>query len=156
MATHGEIRWPPGRRPSASRARLRGCGTPRGRPTRGVELVWTLVDHPHFTPERIRRFVAHRLPVLEGLDAPVTRGDACEAVSAEIRGPTDAMATSLAALPADHRALLVALLDTPPGPVAERDLADWAATGGSGGPPDIPLLAPRPAAERDVGAPLVA
>jgi hypothetical protein len=101
----------------------------RSRPltARGVELVrthgWGVVDHPHFTPERIRRFVAHRLPALEGADAPVARADVGEAVSAEIREPTDAMATSLAALPPDYRALLVALLDAPPGPVAERDVA---------------------------------
>ena len=101
----------------------------RSRPltARGVELVrthgWGIVDHAHFTPERIRRFVAHRLPELEGADAPVPRADVGEAVSAEIREPTDAMATSLAALPPEYRALLVALLDAPPGPVAERDVA---------------------------------
>jgi hypothetical protein len=101
----------------------------RSRPltARGVELVrthgWGIVDHPHFTPERIRRFVAHRLPELEGVDAAVARADIGEAVSAEIRAPTEAMATSLAALPAEYRGLLVALLDTPPGAVAERHVA---------------------------------
>src|SRR5215213_3174035 len=101
----------------------------RSRPLtgRGVDLLrthgWAIVDHPHFTPERIRRFVAHRLPALEGVDAPVARADIGEAVSAEIREPTDAMATSLAALPPEYRGLLVTLLDTPPGPVPERDLA---------------------------------
>jgi hypothetical protein len=111
----------------------------RSRPltARGVELVrthgWGIVDHPHFTPERIRRFVAHRLPALEGADAPVARADVGEAVSAEIREPTDAMATSLAALPPDYRALLVALLDAPPGPVAERDVAAAARRHGEGG-----------------------
>jgi hypothetical protein len=101
----------------------------RSRPltARGVALVrthgWGIVDHPHFTPERIRRFVAHRLPELEALDAPVARADVGEAVSAEIREPTEAMATSLAALPAEYRGLLMALLDAPPGPVAERDVA---------------------------------
>jgi hypothetical protein len=100
----------------------------RSRPltARGVELVrvhgWGIVDHPHFTPERIRRFVVHRLPELERIDAPVVRADIGEAVSAEIREPTEAMATSLAALPPEYRGLLVALLDAPPGPVAERHL----------------------------------
>ena len=101
----------------------------RSRPltARGVELVrthgWGIVDHRHFTPERIRRFVLQRLPELEGVDAPVARADVGEAVSAEIRKPTEAMAKSLAALRPEYRGLLVALLDAPPGPVAERDLA---------------------------------
>jgi len=101
----------------------------RSRPltARGVELIrthgWGIVDHPHFTPERIRRFVAHRLPELESLDAPIARADVGEAVSAEIREPTEAMATSLAALPPEYRGLMVALLDAPPGPVAERDVS---------------------------------
>jgi hypothetical protein len=101
----------------------------RSRPltARGVQLVqthgWTLVDHPHFTPERIRRFVADRLPELEGRDAPVARVDVSEAVSAELREPTEAMTTSLAALAPEYRGLLVALLDAPAGPVPERDLA---------------------------------
>jgi hypothetical protein len=101
----------------------------RSRPltARGVELVQThgygLVEHPHFTPERIRRFVAQRLPELEARNTPVGRADIGEAISAEIREPTAAMATSLTALPAEYRGLLAALLDTPPGPVSERDLA---------------------------------
>ena len=37
--------------------------------------------------------------------------------------PTEAMAASLAALGPEHRALLVAMLDVPPGPAAERDVA---------------------------------
>jgi hypothetical protein len=43
-------------------------------------------------------------------------------VAAEIREPTEAMASSFRALSDEHRALLVALLDTPPGPVPEREL----------------------------------
>jgi hypothetical protein len=89
-----------------------------------LELVktegWTIVSHPHFTPERIRRFVARRLP---GLGAePHTDEEIEAAVAAEIREPTDAMAASFRALSDRHRALLVALLDTPPGPVGEREL----------------------------------
>jgi hypothetical protein len=41
----------------------------------------------------------------------------------EIREPTAAMAASLHALAPEHRALLVALVDSPPGAVPERELA---------------------------------
>jgi hypothetical protein len=92
----------------------------RSLPPRGVGLVreygWSIVDHTHFTPERIRRFVSHRLPELSGAEV-------AKAVAAEIREPTVAMAESLRALGPEHRALLIALLDSPPGPVPERDLA---------------------------------
>jgi conflict system STAND superfamily ATPase len=81
---------------------------------------WAIVRHPHFTPERIRRFVAGRLP---GLSAePHTSEEIEAAVAAEIREPTEAMSASFNALSDEHRALLVALLDTPPGPVGEREL----------------------------------
>jgi len=69
-----------------------------------------IVEHPDFTPERIRRYVA--------------RGVVPGSVDRELREPTEAMAASLRALPPEERALLVALLDSPPGPVAERDLAE--------------------------------
>jgi hypothetical protein len=68
-----------------------------------------IVDHPHFTPERIRRFVAR--------GAPIT------GIAHELAEPTLAMAASFDALEHEHRELLVAMLDSPPGPVAERDLA---------------------------------
>ena len=84
------------------------------------ELVFrhgeAIVADPHFTPERIRRFLAWRLPALAGADLRA-------AIAAELAEPTAAMATSYAALGAEHRELLVAMLDCPPGPVAERDLA---------------------------------
>jgi hypothetical protein len=80
------------------------------------EHAWTIVDHGHFTPERIRRFVSDRLPALES-------NAVTEAVQAEIREPTPAMAASLHALGPEHRALLIGMLDAPPGPVPERDLA---------------------------------
>jgi hypothetical protein len=76
-----------------------------------------IVEHPHFTPERIRRFVSGRLPGLTG-DA-----DVLAVVDAELAEPTPAMAASYAALAGEHRELLLAMLDSPPGPVAERDLA---------------------------------
>jgi hypothetical protein len=94
---------------------------------RDVELVqthgWDIVDHPHFTPERIRRFVGDRLPKLSASHDPLGAGTLGEAVQAEIREPTTAMAASLGALGREHRALLVALLDVAPGPVPERELA---------------------------------
>jgi hypothetical protein len=91
-------------------------------PEWAIDLVrregWAIVSHPHFTPERIRRFVARRLLQLAGDSA----GDVNVVVALEIREPTNAMAASFGALADDHRSLLVALLDTPPGPVSERDL----------------------------------
>ncbi|HEY3187891.1 MAG TPA: hypothetical protein VGJ70_10475 [Solirubrobacteraceae bacterium] len=75
----------------------------------GVDIV----EHGHFTPERIRRLVAWRR--LSGDPAPI--------IEAQLGTPTEAMAASLAALEEEHRALLVAMLDVPPGPVEERELA---------------------------------
>jgi hypothetical protein len=75
-----------------------------------------IVAHPHFTPERIRRFVAalQSLPPgglgLSGL------------VGAELTNATEAMQASFTALGAEHRGLLIAMLDAPPGPVSDRDL----------------------------------
>ena len=91
-------------------------------PDAAVRLVrahgWRVVSHPHFTPERIRRFVAgplRELPQQEGADLDAV-------VAEEIRRPTDAMAASYRALAPDDRVVLHALLDTPPGPVSEREL----------------------------------
>jgi len=72
-----------------------------------------IVAHRHFTPERIRRLVARG----------VLEGDPDEVLRAELATPTEAMAASLAALEPEHRAVLVAMLDVPPGPVGERELA---------------------------------
>ncbi len=69
-----------------------------------------IVEHEHFTPERIRRFIAAGAPANE--------------VERQLSEPTEAMKTSLAALTPELRELLIAMLDTPPGPTAERDLAD--------------------------------
>jgi hypothetical protein len=76
-----------------------------------------IVAHPHFTPERIRRFVAgaKMLP-------PGALGLA-RIVGSELTTATEAMATSFATLSTEHRDLLIAMLDTPPGAVTERDLA---------------------------------
>ncbi len=95
-------------------------------PEEAVDAVqrygWRIVSHEHFTPERIRRFVSGRLlqpNVLARLDA----GELEELIGSEIRQPTAAMAESFRALAPEHRSLLIALLDVPPGPVPERELA---------------------------------
>jgi hypothetical protein len=96
---------------------------PASRKARGLvrSAALSIVEHPHFTPERIRRFVAqgvHRLPYLvpgePGLD---------ELVERELASPTDAMRTSFGALEREHRELLIALLDAPAGLIDERELA---------------------------------
>lgn len=93
--------------------------------TSAVDLVQDygerIVDHPHFTPERIRRFVAGRLPDLAEM-ADADEDAVAAAVEEEIREPTTAMKASFEALGTEHRALLIALLDTPPGPVEEREV----------------------------------
>lgn len=76
---------------------------------RGPEIV----ANSHFTPERIRRLIAR---LKAGDD------DVRAAVTTELATATEAMATSFSTLGPEHRDLLVALLDTPPGPVLERDL----------------------------------
>lgn len=72
-----------------------------------------IVGEPHFTPERIRRLIAR-----------LADGETAVRVIAarELATPTEAMSISLHTLAAEHRDLLVALLDTPPGPASERDL----------------------------------
>ncbi len=85
-------------------------------------VALTIVEHPHFTPERIRRLVADRLELL----AETERTDRMAGVEAlvrrELEFPTDAMRTSFGALGREHRELLVALLDAPAGLTDEREL----------------------------------
>ncbi len=104
-----------------------------------------IVDHPHLTPERIRRLVSDRLaplaagPAGELAELSALPDDRLAAVIAtEIREPTEAMTTSFRALPAEHRALLVALVDAPPGSVGERDLASAMRRHADGGLPRAP------------------
>jgi hypothetical protein len=85
------------------------------------ELGPDIVAHPHFTPERVRRFVSVRLPALLARN-DLTLELVQEAAEAELATPTTAMAASLDALGEEHRALLVALLDAPSGLVTEREL----------------------------------
>jgi len=92
-------------------------------PSAAISCVRThgamIVEHPHFTPERISRFVATRLRTLGEATPRLLRA----AIASEIAEPTRAMAASFEALSPEHRALLVALVDQPPGPVSERELA---------------------------------
>jgi hypothetical protein len=81
---------------------------------RGLQRMGPMiVGNPTFTPERIRRCV---LRLAQG------DRDVAGAADAEMTTPTSAMATSFGALADEYRDVLVALLDTPPGPVSERDL----------------------------------
>ena len=82
----------------------------------------SIVEHPHFTPERIRRFVTDRLEQLSGL-ASAGKAGVLLAVERELASPTEAMRTSFDALEREHRELLIALLDAPAGLIDERELA---------------------------------
>jgi hypothetical protein len=87
-----------------------------------------IVEHEHFTPERIRRFVTGRLYELVAATsrtqpAEQVRRAILRAVEQELATPTEQMATSFAALEEHHRALLIALLDAPAGLTDERELA---------------------------------
>ncbi len=83
----------------------------------------SIVEHPHFTPERIRRFVTDRLEVLPQLAVDDGNWRVRLEVERELASPTEAMRTSFKALEDEHRELLVALLDAPAGLVDERELA---------------------------------
>ena len=77
-----------------------------------------IVDEPHFTPERIRRFIAR----LTDLTEPEMKISGL--MRRELADPTEAMATSFITLESEHKDLLIAMLDAPPGPVPERELVD--------------------------------
>ena len=83
----------------------------------------SIVEHPHFTPERIRRFVTGGLEELPSLAVGGLMG-LREAVEQELASPTDAMRTSFQALEREQRELLIALLDAPAGLIDERELAE--------------------------------
>ena len=98
----------------------------RQAPPAARELVraWglTIVEHPHFTPERIRRLVADRIEVLAD-PAEVSPFHVRDLIQLELASPTEAMRTSYRALTDEHRQVLIALLDAPSGLVDERELA---------------------------------
>ena len=83
----------------------------------------SIVEHPHFTPERIRRFVAERLDQLPQATTSGAEERILHIVERELARPTDAMRSSFRALEDEHRELLIALLDAPAGLIDERDLA---------------------------------
>lgn len=89
----------------------------------------TIVEHPHFTPERVRRFVTSPLDEIGGMvrrgvwSVDRERSAILTAIKAELAAPTEQMATSFRALEEEHRSLLIALLDAPAGLIDERELA---------------------------------
>lgn len=96
----------------------------------------SIVEHPHFTPERIRRFVGDWLEQLPEL--AIDRERLTLIVERELASPTDAMRNSYRALAQEHRDLLIALLDAPAGLIGERELAATVRrhhTGGLSRPP---------------------
>jgi hypothetical protein len=102
-------------------AKARGASSAARQLVRSTAL--TIVEHPHFTPERIRRFVTDRLEDLQHTalqDGPERVRDDLER---ELASPTEAMRTSFRALETEHRELLIALLDAPGGLIDERELA---------------------------------
>ncbi|HJS93683.1 MAG TPA: ATP-binding protein, partial [Solirubrobacteraceae bacterium] len=89
----------------------------------------SIVEHSHFTPERIRRLVADRLDELVRAGGP----SLLAVVEDELARPTDAMRNSFRALEDEHRELLIALLDAPAGLIDERELAATVRRHHSGG-----------------------
>lgn len=81
----------------------------------------SIVEHPHFTPERIRRLVTDRLDNL-AVAAVSDQAYVLGIVEDELARPTGAMRNSFRALEDEHRELLVALLDAPAGLIDEREL----------------------------------
>ncbi len=81
-----------------------------------------IVEHPHFTPERIRRLVSDQLEDLPSLAAHDDKA-LVSLVELELASPTEAMRNSFRALAGEYRDLLIALLDAPAGLVDERELA---------------------------------
>ncbi len=77
-----------------------------------------IVDDPHFTPERIRRLIAR----LNDLTEPEMEIPGL--MRRELADPTEAMATSFQTLEAEHKDLLIAMLDATPGAVPERELVE--------------------------------
>ena len=82
----------------------------------------SIVEHPHFTPERIRRFVTDRLDELPRLPT-YDRPGLLRFIEDELACPTAAMRTSFEALESEHRELLISLLDAPAGLIDEREFA---------------------------------
>jgi hypothetical protein len=102
-------------------AKARGASAQARRLLRSAAV--TIVEHPHFTPERIRRFVSDRLDAVPELLLEDSEWRWLREVDRQLSTPTEAMRTSFAALEAEHRELLISLLDAPAGMIDERELA---------------------------------
>jgi hypothetical protein len=93
----------------------------------------SIVEHPHFTPERIRRLVAERLDALPEIGVGGGVQYLIRMVEDELATPTEAMRNSFRALEDEYRQLLVAMLDAPAGLIDERDLVATVRRHHSGG-----------------------
>jgi hypothetical protein len=102
-------------------AKARGASSIARELVRSAAL--SIVEHPHFTPERIRRFVTDRLETLPQLVVEDGSWRVRVAVERELASPTEAMRTSFRTLANEQRELLIALLDAPAGLIDERELA---------------------------------
>ncbi|MBI5822135.1 MAG: hypothetical protein HZA88_24440 [Verrucomicrobia bacterium] len=70
----------------------------------------TIVNHQHFTPERIRRLVEELVPGL-ALEESLTEDDLRNRVSEALSNPTKQMQVSFRKLPVCHRWMMFALLE---------------------------------------------
>lgn len=95
-----------------------------------------IVESEHFTPLRIKRFVQRDLPGLVELPEAESVDALEEAVEDGLREPTSAMATSFNVLPEELRALLLAMLNSPSGPVEMAELRS-AVEAFLGRPPEV-------------------
>ena len=102
-------------------AKARGASSAARGLVRSTAL--SIVEHPHFTPERIRRFVTDRLEALPQIALEGGPERVRDDLERELASPTEAMRTSFRALEDEHRELLIALLDAPAGLIDERELA---------------------------------
>jgi hypothetical protein len=81
-----------------------------------------VIDNPHFTPERVRRFVVESLGKLISRHADAA--EVKEAIREEIERPTNSMKKSFDALSEAHRDLLIAMLDSSDNRVTAQSLKE--------------------------------
>jgi conflict system STAND superfamily ATPase len=96
-----------------------------------------LIDNPHFTPERVRRFVDQTLPRVVRAESSPEATEA--AILQEVERPTISMKKSFDALGVEHRQVLVAMLDAGDHRVSSEELIQ-AHTRLSGRPCDMERL----------------
>lgn len=87
------------------------------------DVARELVNHEHFTPLRIRRFVANQVPAI--LDEPEDEQSTLmtEAVASNLERPTAEMTTSFRQLPGECKTLLISMLDSSASTIRLEDLA---------------------------------